>query len=76
MYTIVVFSMYLFILVSLYRVSLDSCPGTCSADQAGLEPRDMSASASLVLALKVCATTTGWLFSIHYSCETCKPHKC
>jgi hypothetical protein len=45
------------------RVSLCSpgCPGTHSVDQAGLEPRNLPASASQVLGLKVCATTA-WLF--------------
>jgi hypothetical protein len=32
------------------------CPGTHSADQAGLELRNLPASASPVLGLKVCAT--------------------
>jgi hypothetical protein len=42
------------------RVSLFSpgCPGTHSVDQAGLELRNPPASASQVLGLKVCATTT------------------
>jgi hypothetical protein len=41
------------------RVSLYSpgCPGTHSVDQAGLELRNPSASASQVLGLKECATT-------------------
>jgi hypothetical protein len=41
------------------RVSLYSpgCPGTHSVDQAGLELRNLPASASQVLGLKVCATT-------------------
>jgi hypothetical protein len=41
------------------RVSLYSpgCPGTNSVDQAGLELRDLFASASQVLELKACATT-------------------
>jgi hypothetical protein len=33
------------------------CPGTHSVDQAGLKIRDLPASASQVLGLKVCATT-------------------
>jgi hypothetical protein len=41
--------------VSLYS---PSCPGTCSVDQAGLEPKGLSASASQTLKLKVCTTTT------------------
>jgi hypothetical protein len=41
------------------RVSLCSlgCPGTHSVDQAGLELRNLPASASQVLGLKACATT-------------------
>jgi hypothetical protein len=41
------------------RVSLCSpgCPGTYSVDQAGLELRNLPASASQVLGLKACATT-------------------
>jgi hypothetical protein len=41
-------------------VSLQSlgCPGTHSIDQAGLKLRDPLASASRVLRLKACATTT------------------
>jgi hypothetical protein len=43
------------------RVSLCSpdCPGTHSVDQAGLKLRNLPASASQVLGLKVCATTPG-----------------
>jgi hypothetical protein len=42
------------------RVSLYSpgCPGTHSVDQAGLELRNLPVSASQVLGLKACATTT------------------
>jgi hypothetical protein len=41
------------------RVSLcsHSCPGTHSVDQAALELRNLPASASEALGLKVCATT-------------------
>jgi hypothetical protein len=44
------------------RVSLCSpgCPGTHSVDQAGLELRNLRASASQVLELKACATAA-WL---------------
>jgi hypothetical protein len=44
------------------RVSLYSpgCPGTHSIDQAGLKLRNLPASASRVLGLKVCATTAWW----------------
>jgi hypothetical protein len=43
------------------RVSLCSpgCPGTHSVDQAGLELRNLPASASQVLGLKECATMPG-----------------
>jgi hypothetical protein len=56
---------YLFIYLFIYflvffqdRVSLCSpgCSGTHSVDQAGLELRNLPASASQVLGLKVCAT--------------------
>jgi hypothetical protein len=45
------------------RVSLCSpgCPGTHSVDHAGLERRDLPASVSSTLGLKVCATTAQWL---------------
>jgi hypothetical protein len=47
------------------RVSLCSpgCPGTHSVDQAGLKLRNLPASASQVLGLKVCATTARRLWS-------------
>jgi hypothetical protein len=43
------------------RVSLYSpgCPGTHFVEQAGLELRNLPASASRVLGLKACATTPG-----------------
>jgi hypothetical protein len=49
-----------FVLVFQDRVSLYSsgCPGTHFVDQAGLELRNPPASASQVLGLKACATTT------------------
>ena len=57
------FFFFLFILVFEFfgdRASLYSsgCPGTHSADQTGLKPRNPPASASQVLGLKACATTT------------------
>jgi hypothetical protein len=55
-------SIYLFIyLVFRDRVSLYSpgCPGTHFVEQAGLELRNLPASASQVLGLKVCATMSG-----------------
>jgi hypothetical protein len=54
---------YLFRFVWLFffqdRVSLctPGCPGTHFVDQAGLKLRNLPASASQVLGLKVCATT-------------------
>jgi hypothetical protein len=44
------------------RVSLCSpgCPGTHFLDQAGLEFRNLPASASQVLGLKACATMPSW----------------
>jgi hypothetical protein len=38
------------------------CPGTHSVDQAGLELRNLPASASQALRLKACTTTAGCLF--------------
>jgi hypothetical protein len=54
------FSFSFFILVFRDRVSLCSpgCPGTHSEDQAGLDLKNPPASASGVLGLKACATTT------------------
>jgi hypothetical protein len=62
------FKIYSLIYVALFffrdRVSLYSpgCPGTHSVDQAGLELKNLPASASQVLGLKVCATTPGHKF--------------
>jgi hypothetical protein len=55
-----------FVFVFQDRVSLCSlgCPGIYSVDQAGLELRDLSASASRVLGLKVCTTTAQFYFSL------------
>jgi hypothetical protein len=53
------FLKFFYFLVFRDRVSLCSpgCPGTHSVDQAGLELRNLPASASQVLGLKACATT-------------------
>jgi hypothetical protein len=53
------FFFFSFFLVFRDRVSLCSpgCPGSHSVDQAGLELRNLPASASQVLGLKACATT-------------------
>jgi hypothetical protein len=53
------FFFFFFFLVFRDRVSLYS-PGTHFVDQAGLELRNLPASASRVLGLKVCATTPGF----------------
>jgi hypothetical protein len=51
----------LFVCLFRGRVSLCSrgCPGTHSVDQAGLELRNLPASASRVLRLKACTTMPG-----------------
>jgi hypothetical protein len=53
--------LFVFVFVFRERVSLYSpgCPGTHFVDQAGLELRNLLASASRVLGLKACATTPG-----------------
>jgi hypothetical protein len=60
------FGLVWFGLVFQDRVSLYSpgCPGTHSVDQAGLELRNLPASASQVLGLKVCATPPGFKGSL------------
>jgi hypothetical protein len=60
----VLFYFVLFCFVFQDKVSLCSpgCPGTHFVDQAGLELRNLSASASQVLGLKVCATMPGTLW--------------
>jgi hypothetical protein len=52
---------FVFVFVFRDKVSLyiPGCPGTHSVDQAGLELRNLPASASRVLGLKACATTPG-----------------
>ena len=58
-------SFLLSFMVFLDRASLLSSSGyskTWSVDQDGLELRDPPASASRVLGLNVCATTTNWFF--------------
>jgi hypothetical protein len=58
------FSFFLFFLFFWDRVSLYSpgCPGTHFVDQAGLELRNLPASASRVLGLKACATNARPLY--------------
>jgi hypothetical protein len=57
------FFVLFFVFVFQDRVSLYSpgCPGTCFVDQAGLELRNLPASASRVLGLKACVITPGLL---------------
>ena len=60
-YIILFVCLFVFVFVCFQeRVSLYSsdCPGTHSVDQASLELRNSLASASQVLGLKACATTT------------------
>jgi hypothetical protein len=56
------------LLVFWNRVSLCSpgCPGTHSVDQAGLELRNLPASASQVLGLKACGTTARPLYKSYW----------
>jgi hypothetical protein len=56
---------FFFVFAFRDRVSLCSlgCPGIHSVDQAGLELRNLPASASRVLGLKACATMPGFCFS-------------
>jgi hypothetical protein len=60
------FGLVWFGLVFQDRVFLYSpgCPGTYSVDQAGLKLRNLPASASRVLGLKVCATMPAWCPSV------------
>jgi hypothetical protein len=74
-YILKIYYYYLFIclfvclfLVFPDRVSLYSpgCPGTHFVDQAGLELRNPPASASQVLGLKACATTSRPYYYYYY----------
>jgi hypothetical protein len=75
---LLLYFVYLFICFFFFRdrISLCSpgCPRTHSVDQAGLELRDLPASASRVLRLKVCATIA-WLYfflALHlWLCKHC-----
>jgi hypothetical protein len=68
---IILFVCFLFCFVFPDRDSLYSpgCPGTHFVDQAGLKLRNPPASASQVLGLKAC-TTTSWLY--HFESLTIK----
>jgi hypothetical protein len=46
------------------------CPGTHFVDQAGLELRNLPASASRVLGLKACATMPGYYMVFDKSSQT------
>jgi hypothetical protein len=48
------------------------CPGTHFVDQAGFKLRNLPASASQVLGLKVCATTSGLFIIIFFFLEDLK----
>jgi hypothetical protein len=66
---IYVFFLFFIFVFFLDRVSLYSpaCPGTHFVDQAGLELRNLPASASQVLGLKACATTPGMTVYLRYT---------
>jgi hypothetical protein len=57
---VIFFVLFCFVFVFQDRVSLYSpgCPGTHFVDQAGLELRNLPASAFQVLGLKACTTNT------------------
>ena len=61
------FPFFFFLLFFLDRVSLYSpgCPGTHPVDQAGLKLRNLPASASQMLGLKVRATISGYLLFLY-----------
>jgi hypothetical protein len=52
-----VFALFGFVFQDRGDLCSPGCPGTHSVDQAGLELRNLPASASRVLGLKACATT-------------------
>jgi hypothetical protein len=51
------------------------CPGTHFVDQAGLELRNLPASASQVLGLKVCTTTAQLKVTLLVCAHSCTYHK-
>jgi hypothetical protein len=63
LYWVIIDFVFVFVFVFWVRVSLctPGYPGTHSVDQAGLELRNLPASASQVLELKVCTTMPGLL---------------
>jgi hypothetical protein len=62
----VVCSVSLFVFRDRVSLYTPGCPGTHSVDQAGLELRNLPASASWVLGLKECATTPGFNYFYFY----------
>jgi hypothetical protein len=66
---ILLFVLFCWFLVYRDRVSLCSpdCSGTHSVDQAGLELRNLPASASQVLGLKACATMPSTVLILNVS---------
>jgi hypothetical protein len=68
MYIFIYYYYCYYILIFRDRVSLYSpgCLGTHFVDQAGLELRNLPASASQVLGLKACATTPGFIYVFIY----------
>jgi hypothetical protein len=57
------FSFFFFVFRDRVSLCSPGCPGTHFVDQAGLELRNLPASASRVLGLKVCTTTPGLCIS-------------
>jgi hypothetical protein len=72
------FCLFVCLFVCFFRDRVSLCspgyPGTHSVDQAGLKLRNLPASASQVLGLKACATTTpGWKeISCHFCYCACR----
>jgi hypothetical protein len=66
LFCFVLFCFWVFVCLFVFRDRVSLCspgyPGTHFVDQAGLELRNLPASASQVLGLKVCATTPGAMF--------------
>jgi hypothetical protein len=76
------FLCFVLVFYFIYLVFRDSdslyspgCPGTYFVDQAGLELRNPPASASQVLGLKACATTT-WCFLCEAGLLLLQPASC
>jgi hypothetical protein len=53
------FGLFFFVFQDRVSLCIPGCPGTHSVGQAGLELRNLPASASQVLGLKACAITAG-----------------